>query len=192
MPITYIGEEEQKYLDYRNLLLESKQEFALRKKFTLLQRSGLKLGERYGYDLLDPFTEEEVSTFESHYRVNLPQSFRNYLLLVSQEFPGYYPYTVSLSTDQNETVIDLKEARISSMIKIAHHSEYCRDFLVLNGKGNNPHKIGNNFGSIINITPEGVTLVKDSFSLPPPCYLYDYIETCDDYDVDEDLLIQKK
>lgn len=46
-------------------------------------------------DIIPPYTEEELSAFESHFGERLPEDFRNYMLNVSKEvFVDYYPVLV--------------------------------------------------------------------------------------------------
>lgn len=52
---------------------------------------------KYGYKLLDPYTEEEVILFEKKMGIELPSDLRYYLINVSRElFAGGYPLVFPL------------------------------------------------------------------------------------------------
>ena len=61
-------------------------------------------GEIYGYDLAEPYSEMEIHVYEQKYNIKLPLELRNYLINISRETIGYYPYIVQLSKPKCEYV----------------------------------------------------------------------------------------
>jgi hypothetical protein len=55
-------------------------------------------------DLEPPYTEEEIKTYEEKYNIKLPQDFRNYLVNISRETIGSYPYIVTLDKPSCEYI----------------------------------------------------------------------------------------
>lgn len=55
-----------------------------------------KWGEKYGYTLEPPMQLETIEKYEKTYDLQIPSQFRNYLLNISSETIGGYPYKVIL------------------------------------------------------------------------------------------------
>lgn len=55
-----------------------------------------KWGEIYGYTLEPPMELETIENYERAYKTRLPEDFRNYLLHISSETIGSYPYKIEL------------------------------------------------------------------------------------------------
>lgn len=53
-------------------------------------------GEEYGYALAPPYKEFEIEEYEKKYNVKIPSNLRNYLVNISRETLGHYPYIVDL------------------------------------------------------------------------------------------------
>lgn len=65
-------------------------------KYSYYDKRDKKWGERYGYTLEPPMKLEEVENYEHTFNLQLPKDFRNYLLNISSETMGVYPYKVDL------------------------------------------------------------------------------------------------
>lgn len=53
-------------------------------------------GEKYGYTLAEPYNLIEIQNYEKKYNITIPPDLRNYLLNISRETIGAYPYIVEL------------------------------------------------------------------------------------------------
>ncbi len=54
-------------------------------------------GDTYGWETLkNPYSEEEILNYELKYNIKIPINLRNYLINISRETIGSYPYTITL------------------------------------------------------------------------------------------------
>lgn len=59
-------------------------------------------GERYGYDLAEPYSELIIQTYEEKYNIQIPEELRKYLVEISRETMGSYPYIITLDDPERE------------------------------------------------------------------------------------------
>jgi hypothetical protein len=76
---------------------KKKTEFANR--YSYYGNRDKKWGEKYGYTLEPPMKLETLEKYENTYNLKIPEKFRDYLLNISSETIGYYPYKLKLNDE---------------------------------------------------------------------------------------------
>lgn len=151
--------------------------------------------EIYGYTLLEPYTLEEITNYETQIQTPLPEELRSYLLLVSKEiFAGRYPMVFGLSTSHSN--MEIGSFKLPTSIHswnigdcLSHDSwDKCSDLCLSmendpcgglikigeNGCTDDTNIVikGNSIGSIWSVGNGGDTLYREPYTS-----FYDYIAT---------------
>lgn len=60
------------------------------------RESYFNLKDEFGTDLAIPYTEKEIKEYEEKYDIQIPKLLRDYLINISRETIGYYPFIIEL------------------------------------------------------------------------------------------------